>query len=459
MVNQRARDHLIDFCIATNPKYEPNWHHEEIANELEKAENGTADWKILILMMPPRHGKSELATINFPAWYLGRGRDREIITVSYSEELALDFGGKTRAILQDDPYQHIFGIGLKKDEQAKAKWQTSLNGSYTSVGVGGSLTGRGANLLVVDDPLKNRKEAESKLIRDSQWSWFTSTAFTRLEPNAKTIIILTRWHYDDIAGRIMANTEMAKYTKIIKYPALSQENRPLWPNRYGYDELIRIKNSIGIYDWSCLYQQEPIISEAQEFKQEWFQSKTWEEVRRTNTRNFLTIDTAMSKGQGADYTGFCINFVDYQNKWNIKAWRLRLNARELMEYLFTLQDQYQFEKIGIEKTAYTIGIKPFLDEEQRKRNKFLPLMELEHNQVQKELRIRALVPRYSTYSVFHIENECKDLEDELLTFPFSIHDDISDAMAYQLQIAEMPFAQLINNTHRNGADFDPYEAI
>jgi (2Fe-2S) ferredoxin len=141
---------------------------------------------------------------------LGRNPDKEIITVSYSGELAQDFGSKTRSLVNSGVYQSIFNTRLKEDEQAKAKWKTQEGGSYTSVGVGGAITGRGANILIFDDPIKNREEAESEVYREKVWQFFTSTAYTRLEPKAVIIVILTRWHVDDLAGRIMENDELSK---------------------------------------------------------------------------------------------------------------------------------------------------------------------------------------------------------------------------------------------------------
>lgn len=441
MVEARAREYLIDFSIATNAKYKPNWHHEVIANELQKIEQGTQEYKILILCLPPRHGKSEEATINFPAWFLGRNPDKEIITASYSSELALDFGAKTRDLIKDEAYQRIFGVQLKSDEKSKAKWKTDKGGSYTAVGIGGAITGRGANILVIDDPIKNREEAESQLIRDKHWDWFTSTAFTRLEPNGVVILILTRWHLDDLAGRVLLNEELGNKTKLIRFPAIAIEDEeyrkqgePLWPTRYDLTALEEIKGTVGVYDWAALYQQNPVLTENQEFKPEWFKIRKRAEVERLNTRKFLTIDTAMSQKESADFTGFCENYVDQENKWNIAAYKMKLDAKNLIDYIFTLHGKRGFEQIGIEKTAYLFGLKPFLDEEMRKRNIFLPIVELDHRQTAKETRIRGLVPRYSSFSVFHLEGECGDLEEELLTFPKSIHDDVSDATAYQLQI-------------------------
>lgn len=443
-----ARKSLVDFSIYTNPRYEPNWHHELIAKELESIEDGSFQKdgnKILILMLPPRHGKSEESTINFPAWYLGRNPDKEIITASYSGELAQDFGYKTRNLVDSDFYKDLFQVRLRADSQSKVKWLTEEGGGYTSVGIGGAITGRGAHILVIDDPIKNREEAESELIRNKHWDWFTSTAYTRLEPGGIVILILTRWHMDDLAGRILNNEELKKRTKIVKFPALAtkdeefrKQGEPLWEKRYNFDALLNIKNTIGSYDWSALYQQEPIATEDQEFKPEFYQYRNWEDVYGLKTKRFLTIDTAISKQAESDYTGYCLNYVDQNNKWNLKAWRAKQSPTELMDNLFTLWETHRLDCIGVEKTIYLMTLKPFLDEEMRVRNKFLRIVELKHNQTQKEIRIRGLIPRYESHSIFHIKNECNDLEEEQSTFPLGIHDDVLDAEAYQVQIANAP---------------------
>jgi len=458
---QAGRYSLIDFSILTDRKYKPNWHHEIIAEELEKADKGIADWKILILMCPPRSGKSTEATINFPAWYLGRNPDKEIITASYSAELALDFGSKTRNLIDSEEYKWIFPeVTLQKDDKSKAKWRTNKGGSYISVGIGGAITGRGANILIIDDPIKNREEAESELIRQKHFDWFTSTAYTQLEPNGKVTLILTRWHLDDLAGRIMANEEFSSKMKVIKFPAIALEDEKyrkkgevLWKERYPLEEVESIKKGIGVYDFNALYQQSPILAESQEFKPNWFIKRDWQDVMELNTRNFLTIDTAVSKASSADYTGIVSNYVDRENKWNIKARRMRVNPKELIDLLFTLNDRDRYEKIGIEKTIYLDAIKPFLDDEMRKRDKFLTIVPLEHKQINKEVRIRGLIPRYESRSIIHIKGECEQLEEELLTFPAGVHDDIIDALAYQPQIAEAPVSdydegEMVNEIRR-----------
>lgn len=451
MVN-KAREHLIQFLIATNPRYEPNWHHRIIAKELEHIESfGDRDYKVLLVFVPPRHGKSELCSIGFPAWYLGRNPTKEIITVSYSAELAQDFGGKTRAIVSGEYYPHIFNIKLKEDEQAKAKWKTDKGGSYTSVGVGGAITGRGANILLFDDPIKNREEAESEVYREKVWQFFTSTAFTRLEPKGVVVVILTRWHVDDLAGRILSNPQLAGRCKVIHFPAIAiqqeihrNEGESLWPERFGVDQLREIENTVGPYDFNSLYQGSPIRTEHQEFKTEWWRKIPEHEVDMKNCQRYLTIDTAISKAAQADYTGFVDNRVDRENFWYLKSWRMRIGPEELVDAIFTLHLRNRYEKIGIEKTVYLDGLKPYLDSEQRKRGVFLPIVELQHNQTKKEIRIRGLIPRYASMSMFHIEGQCVELEKEMLEFPNGVHDDILDSLAYQLQITEKENAGQLN---------------
>ncbi len=221
-----------------------------------------------------------------------------------------------------------------------------------------------------------------------------------------------------------------------------------WDSKYcSTDEEAKISGKISLETKKKLlgyqsYNREmlniPLTDEEKEFKKEWIRTITRQEIDAKNTRKFLTIDTALSEKTSADFTGFCENYVDSENFWNLSAYQMKLNPKDLIDYIFTLQDKRGFELIGIEKTAYTIGLKPSIDEECRKRGRFLPIVELSHNQIAKETRIRGLIPRYSNISVRHIEGECKDLEEQLDSFPRCIHDDVLDAVAYQLNIAQKP---------------------
>lgn len=448
MALQRARHNLVDFQILTSPTYTPNWHHDLIAKELEHIEAfGDRDYKILLVTVPPRNGKSQQCSIDFPAYYLGRNPEKEVIIASYSYDLAQDFGGKTRAKVDSLAFKEIFPeVSLKEDEKARGQWKTNKGGSYTSAGVGGAITGKGADIFFIDDPIKNREEAESETYREKTWDWFTSTAFTRLAPGGVMVIILTRWNLDDIAGRILSRTELAKRTKVMSFAAVAEKDErpyrlmgePLWPSRFTYKALMEIKDTIGPYDWQALYQGNPILTADQEFKPQWIKTIPSLAVDAMETRNYLTIDTAMSKKAQADYTGFVDNRVNRENFWNVRAWGAKLSPEELVDNIFALHTQNKYIAIGIEKTTFTQGLKPYFDSEQRKRNTFLPFVELSHNSTAKEIRIRGLIPRYASGSIFHVEGQCKMLEDQMKTFPVGVHDDVIDALAYQLQLVDNP---------------------
>lgn len=413
--------------------------------------------------MPPRRGKSEIVSVQFPAWYLGRNPKESIITASYGAELALDFGRQTRNIVNDSPFKNVFpDVRLAEDSQAKGKWTTNFGGNYFAVGVGGALTGRGGKILLIDDPIKNRQDADSILVRDNAWSWYRSTARTRLAPDGAIVIVCTRWHNDDLVGRLLEGPT-GKSWEIIKIKEIAEVAEPpyrkggevLWPSRFSLESVMETKKELGSFEFSALYQQEPVDSENQEFKKDWFVYTSLEEVLKQETRCFISIDTALSQKEAADYTAFTINFVNRENKWHIISERVKINSSELIDRLFILYERYKPEKIGIEKTAFLDAIYPFLKDEMRKRKKQLPIVELLHHNTKKEIRIRGLVPKYESRSIYHIEQSFADLEQELLSFPKGAHDDAADSLAYQLQLAE-PVSNYNDNNSSYNDYFDPH---
>ena len=445
-----ANKDLLTFSIWSHKGYEPAWFHERIAEELMKIETG--ENKRLMIFMPPRHGKSALGNIDFSAWYLGKHPDREVVAASYNAELVQEFGFKFRQLVSSQAYIDVFGDILREDSKSKSRMITTSGGGYTAVGVGGSLTGKDAHLIIIDDPIKGRAQADSKLIRDEVWNWMTSTVYTRLFKTTAIVVIQTRWHKDDLSGRLIEKMEeCGEEWTIINFPAIAledetykgkiirREGEALWPENFPLPMLQMQKEMMGTYDFSALYQQNPITSENQEFKPEWIQVAQWKDVKKMATRRFLTVDTAISKTDNADSTGFCLNFVDSENNWYFKAWKMRINPKQLIDTLFQLHEEWNIEKIGIEETTYLHAIKPFFDEECRKRNKFPYIVPMKHMNTQKETRIRGLIPRYEAKSIYHIENTCRNLEDEMFDFPKGKHDDVIDAAAYQLQISQQAF--------------------
>jgi len=448
-----AYNDLISFSIITNNKYKPSWHHNIIAKELEELEKKIIDPKeekisFLLLELPPRHGKSQLASINFPAWFLGRNPDKEIITASYSSDLAIDFGSKTRELFSTDVYQNIFNIKLKADDRSKAKWRTEKGGSYISVGVGGAMTGRGTNCLIIDDPFKNREEADSLVIREKIWDWFTSTAFTRLEPRGVVILIMTRWHVDDLAGRIIDNLKERDDInfKRLKFPAVAIEDEyikeekvrekgvALWESKYNLDQLNSIRRTIGIMDWSALYQQSPILVDNPYFKDDWFNYYNEEDIKNKELEYFMTVDLAISDKEESDET--VILTIGKDN--NLKRWYIiniihgNLNPLQTIDAIFSEFLKYNHLKIGIESVAYQKALLYFINEKMNSSNIYLPIMEIKSNK-SKELRIKGLSPLYQSGIIRHKKEHFK-LESQLLNFPKDKHDDLADALAMQMFI-------------------------
>lgn len=328
---KKARDSLLDFTKLTMPDpadmddperslYQAAIHHRALAEALERVERG--DIRRLIISMPPRHGKSELATKRFPAWCLGRHPHLQVIQVTYSQEFAEDFGRKVREIIRSDTYRQVFpGLKLKTGSQAADRLEMEGDGILVFTGVGGAVTGRGADLLIIDDPLKNREEAESPATRQKTWDFFTSTAFTRLMPGGRVVIIMTRWHEDDLVGRIFnpdfMPAEEADKWMVLELPAI-KDGKALWPERYPLAELESIKRTLGPRDWSALYQQKPTPEDGDYFKKADIMAasyKTPQEMPR-NLVWYGASDHALKVQQGRDYNVIgCLGVDENEDIW------------------------------------------------------------------------------------------------------------------------------------------------
>lgn len=444
-----ARRQLSWFVKYSFDGYRENWHHKLIFDKLEAVERG--EIKKLMIFVPPRHGKSEISSINFPAWFFGRNPKKSIIASSYNSDLAVSFGRKARNIVDSQEYKNLFpGVTLAEDSKAAGQWNLSYKkdgewhsgGEYTAVGIGGGATGRGADIFIIDDPVKDKQEAESAVIQERNIGWYRSVASTRLTPGGAIVVIQTRWHDKDLAGQIL---ETEDDWDIISLPAIAEvddeyrkQGEPLWPEQYSLEMLEAKKKDLGTELWSSLYQQTPINEDSQVFTRAMFKKRTLDEVMRLKTRCFVTIDPAPGKTENADFIGICINFVDVEGFWNLMAYRIKFDAYELIKMFFKLNSDYHVEKFGIEKGLYKDVLKPFLDREMISRGKFLTVEELDHEQRNKHLRIKGLQPRYEAGGIFHIDGYCADLEEELIRFPKAAKDDVSDATAYQSKLAEAP---------------------
>ena len=290
---QAARSDLLDFTCFTMPEYEVSWHHVQFCKWVEKLLKGDLDR--LMILVPPRHGKSELISRRLPAYALGQNPDLKVIGCSYSAALASSLNRDVQRIIDTDRYRELFPATTlnSKNIVSSAKGSYLRNseifeivdhkGLYLSAGTGGSITGRGMQLGILDDVFKNREEAESKTVRDGVWDWYTSTFRTRAEKGAKILLVMTPWHHDDLSGRLLKaareNPKADQWT-VVKFPAIAtsdlhpddprEESQALWEGKYPLEELERIQASVGPYDWASLYQCSPTIEGGNLFNCDWW---------------------------------------------------------------------------------------------------------------------------------------------------------------------------------------------
>jgi predicted phage terminase large subunit-like protein len=359
----KARRSLLSFTEYTNPAYVSANHHRLIAEKLEAVERGEIDR--LMIFMPPRHGKSELASKRFPAWCLGRDPKRQIIAASYNSDLASDFGRNVRNIVAEPEFGQVFkNVGLAPDSQAANRMNTNHGGTYVAAGVGTAVTGRGADIALIDDPFKDREEADSERRRDVVWDWYRSTLFTRLMPGGAVVVILTRWHEDDSAGRLL-EAEGEQWT-VLSMPAINTAGEALWPEWYNVDALARIKATIGPREWSALYQQQPQPDEGTFFQRDWFSN--WETLPQV--RYYGTSDYAVTDG-GGDYTVHRIWGIDSTGGiYRVDGWRGQTTSDVWIEEKLNLIAKYKpmawFGEGGVIQKA----IEPMLKRRMRERGVF-----------------------------------------------------------------------------------------
>lgn len=444
-----ARRRLLAYIEAMVPGYKAGWVHRDICQRLEKFCQDVVDQKSprLILAVPPRHGKSTIGSVNMPAWHLGRYPDHEVISCSYAESLALDFSRKCRTQVSSSLYKAIFNNvkGARLDPTAKsaANWLTQAGGGYLAAGVGGGITGKGANILIIDDPVKNRVEAESQLTRDTNWDWYTSTAYTRLATGGGVLVIMTRWHDDDLAGRLLQKQYdgMGDSWEKVRYPAVAEDDEEfrgageaLHPERYDLEALNRIRRAVGPRDWEALYQQNPVASDGDFFTVPMIKYYDTSTIDLDRLEFYQAWDLAIGKAERNDYTvGMTVGVDEEDNMFLVDLVRGRLDGLEIVEAVLDMYELWEPRVVGIEKGHINMALGPLLEKRKAERNLYgCYIKELTAGRRDKELRARTIQGRMEQGKVLFPYNEAftKDLVSELLRFPNGVHDDQVDALAW-----------------------------
>lgn len=340
--NKSAHDDLIEFCKRMQPDYKVGRHHRILANKLMALEDGSADR--VCVNIPPRHGKSQLVSIFYPAWFLGRNPTKKVMMVSHTTDLAVDFGRKVRNLIDVDDYKEIFpDVSLAVDSKSAGRWNTNFGGEYFACGVGSALAGRGADLLLVDDPHSEQDIINGNFsVFDKAYEWFTFGARTRLMPGGRVAIVQTRWHMDDLTGRVtndMVKNELADQYEIVEFPAIldaDDENgkpikKPLWPEFFDLGALERTKASMPAFQWNAQYQQQPTAEEASIIKREWW--GIWPHDAPPPVEYvIMSLDAAAEKHNRADFTALTTWGVYFNENENAHHLILLDSIKERLEF-------------------------------------------------------------------------------------------------------------------------------
>ena len=465
---ERARRGMLPFTQATCPGYLAGWFSAEVCAELDwfLAEVVARRSPRLILLAPPRHGKSEMVSRRFPAFALGRYPDLTLIATSYASDLASRMNRDVQRIIDGPAYRGIFpGTRLwGKNVHTLADGTYMRNsdlfevvghqGSYRCAGVGGGITGMGGDILIVDDPIKDAEQANSKVYRNKVWEWFTSTLYTRRMPGAGVLIILTRWHEDDLAGRLLdaqAKSEGDVY-RVVSFPAIAEkdehstldgrllrrEGEALHPDRYDLDELTKIRVAVGSRVWASLYQQRPSAAEGSVFKREHWQTYKPAESNPMALLQVLGVnyvvqawDTAFKTRETNDYSVGVTLGVARSRYYILDVWRDRAEFPDLKRAVVSQHAKWKAHAVVVEDTAAGQSLIQEL-----RRNTRMPLIAVkaDHDKV---TRSHAVTPTHEAGLCYLPEGEpwVADFEDELSGFPAAPHDDQVDAFVHSLTYA------------------------
>ena len=437
---EKAKDDFMVFVNYVWPTFIHGEHHVKMARAFERVANGQC--KRLIINMPPRHTKSEFASYLLPAWFLGKFPQKKVIQTSHTAELAVGFGRKVRNLVDSDIYKDLFpDVALQSDSKAAGRWATNKGGDYFAIGVGGAVTGKGADILIIDDPHSEQEAALSETnpeVYDKTYEWYTSGPRQRLQPGGAIIIVMTRWSKKDLTGQVVkaADQRSGEEWEVIDFPALLPSGRPLWPEFWSKVELMALKSELPNSKWMAQYMQQPTSDVSAIIKREWW--KIWEEDTPPMCEFIIqSWDTAFLKTQRSDFSA-CTTWgvfywpdstgMEQANIILLNCFKKRMEFPELKQKAFEEYKEWDPDSIIVEAKATGL---PLIFE---LRAMGIPVQDFTPTKGNDKIsRLNACADLFASGHVW-VPNKswAEELVEEVASFPSGEHDDLVDSMTQAL---------------------------
>ena len=425
-IQNKAKNDFLSFVKCMWPDFVEGSHHRHIADKFNKL--ATGEIKRLIVNMPPRHTKSEFASFLLPSWMVGREPKLKIIQTTHNAELAVRFGRKAKNLIDSDDYQKIFKTTLQEDSKAAGRWETSQGGEYFAAGVGGAITGRGADLLIIDDP-HSEQDALSPTALDSAYEWYTSGPRQRLQPGGKIVLVMTRWSTKDLTAKLIQNQKEPKSDQwhVVEFPAL-MDHGPVWPEYWNTEELEKVKASLPVGKWNAQWMQAPTSEEGAIIKREWWMLYNKDHIPPLQ-HVIQSYDTAFLKKEKADYSAITTWGIFYPNEDSpanlilLDAIKGRYEFPELRRLALQQYKYWQPESVIIEAKASGLPLTYEL------RQMDIPVINFTPSKGNdKHARVNAVAPLFESGMIWAPDQKfAEEVIEECAAFPNGDYDDLVDS--------------------------------